>query len=112
MKFLLGTMEDDAFRAGGLQIGIKGCSWAQEASERTPFSAEIKVEIFELIGLDTLVWTSICCQSFRFRLDGQTSISDGDRMTVGLDIVRGSILDRSTKDRPRPERPMPTSSNP
>ena len=118
MNFFSGTVEGSEFRAGDLRIGIGGYSWAGEAAEgevwlgvrpehvvtgeaaaRMPFSTEVEVEIFEPMGSDTLVWTSIFGQSFHFRLDGQTRVSDGDRMTVGLDIVRGSIFDRSTEAR-------------
>ena len=66
MNFISETLGGDAFRVSNSSIGIKGCSWAQEAAERIPFS----VEIFEPMGSDTLQRTSICGQSFHFRLDG------------------------------------------
>ena len=118
MNFLSGTIAGDSFTADGLQIGLDGYQWVDtategeawlgirpehvacgEAASRMPYSTEIEVEIFEPMGSDTLVWTSICGQSFHFRLDGQTRISVGDRLTVGLAIERGSIFDRTTEAR-------------
>ena len=84
-----------ATRVSGSKVAVG----LRRPAERKTFFAGIEVEFFEPMGSDTLVWTSIGGQSFHFRLDGQTRIPDGERMTVGLDIVRGSILDRVTEAR-------------
>ena len=131
MNFLSGTVEGDECRAGDLRVGIEGCSWAEEAADgdvwlgiqpehvltgvtaaRMPLSTEIEVEIFKPMGSHALVSTSIFGQSLHFRLDGQIRIVDGDRMTVGQDMVRGSVFDRSTEAKLWSGQRMPTPSIP
>ena len=118
MNFLSGSVEGENFLADGLEIGLKSYRWANgagsgqvwlgvrpehiacgEVAAKMPFSTEVEVELFEPMGSDTLVWSSICGQAFHFLLDGQIKVSVGDRLTVGLDVDRGSIFDRSTEAR-------------
>ena len=118
MNFFSGTVQEGVFRADDLEIGLDNYQWVSGAADgevwlgvrpehvasgetaaKMPYSAEVEVEIFEPMGSDTLVWTTVRGQSFHFRLDGQTKISVGDRLTIGLDTDRGSIFDRSTEAR-------------
>lgn len=62
-----------------------------------PFSQEVEVEIIEPMGSDTLVWTKINNQDFRFMLDGQIAINTGDRVRIGFDPKISSIFDEGTE---------------
>ena len=62
-----------------------------------PCQAEVKVEIVEPMGADTLVWTTLAGQPFRFRLDGQIKVKDGDRMQIGFDPAHASLFDKSSE---------------
>ncbi len=67
-----------------------------EASEM-PFSQEVEVEIIEPMGSDTLVWTKLNNQDFRFMLDGQIAINTGDKVNIGFDPKISSIFDEATE---------------
>ena len=77
-----------------------------------PFLTEVEMEFFEPMGSVALVWTLKCGQPLHFRLDGQPRFSDGDRMSVGLDIVCRSVFDWSTEAWLLPGRRMPTTPVP
>ena len=61
------------------------------------FRQEITVELFEPMGADTLVWTTLAGQPFHFNLDGQHKVATGDRMTIGFDAARGSLFGKDTE---------------
>ena len=73
--------------------------FAGTAAEGMPFTAEIEVELFEPMGSDTLVYTTLNGKTFYFRLDGQEKISDGQKMTIGFDPGRASMFDKSSEAR-------------
>ncbi|MDE0110833.1 MAG: ATP-binding cassette domain-containing protein, partial [Albidovulum sp.] len=118
MNFFNGRIEEGVFRSRDLEIELDGYQWSGEASSgeawlgirpehvasanaasNMPYSTEIEVELYEPMGSDTLVWTFIGDQSFHFRLDGQIKVSDGDRLSIGFDIRRGSIFDKKFESR-------------
>jgi multiple sugar transport system ATP-binding protein len=51
------------------------------------------------MGADTLVWSQIGGQEFRFMVDGNTSVSIGDSVTVGFDPAHASIFDFVNEER-------------
>ncbi len=69
-----------------------------EASNQ-PFSAEIEVEVVEPMGSDTLVWSQLADQEFRFRMDGQSTVNAGEKLQIGFDPVSASLFDASTENR-------------
>jgi multiple sugar transport system ATP-binding protein len=64
-----------------------------------PFQSEVTVEIVEPMGSDTLVWTKLAGQDFRFRMDGQAEVDEGDRVRIGFDPARASLFDRAAEER-------------
>ncbi|MCM2294031.1 ABC transporter ATP-binding protein [Allorhizobium sp. BGMRC 0089] len=70
-----------------------------EAATALPFHQEVAVEIVEPMGADTLVWTTLFNQPFRFRMDGQAAIGSGDRVVIGFDPARASLFDQSSEVR-------------
>jgi multiple sugar transport system ATP-binding protein len=83
--------------SGNVSFGIRPehvVTGALASSE--PFSSEVKVEVVEPMGSDTLVWSSLGGQPFRFRVDGQTRLRAGDTVAIGFDPARASIFDAGT----------------
>ncbi len=64
-----------------------------------PFNAEIEVEVVEPMGSDTLVWSRLADQEFRFRMDGQSTVNAGEKLMIGFDPVSASLFDASSEDR-------------
>ncbi len=64
-----------------------------------PFKAEIDVEVVEPMGSDTLVWSQLAGQEFRFRMDGQSTVSPGEKMQIGFDPASASLFDAETEIR-------------
>jgi multiple sugar transport system ATP-binding protein len=65
--------------------------------ESLPIQADVTVELVEPMGSDTLVWTTFADQSFRFRMDGQAEIADGDTIRIGIDPAKSSFFDKETE---------------
>ncbi len=59
-----------------------------------PIQAEVTVELVEPMGSDTLVWTQFAGQTFRFRMDGQAEVKDGDNIHIGIDPAKSSFFDK------------------
>jgi multiple sugar transport system ATP-binding protein len=66
-------------------------------ASRMPFSSQVTVEIIEPMGSDTQVWSQIESTDFRFRIDGQTDLKTGQKVTIGFDPVRASLFDSETE---------------
>ncbi|KPA20374.1 sn-glycerol-3-phosphate import ATP-binding protein UgpC [Shimia sp. SK013] len=64
-----------------------------------PYTAEITVELFEAMGADTLVYTTLAGAPFRFRMSGQARVTAGDTLRIGFDPAQGSLFDKSTEER-------------
>ena len=63
------------------------------------FRCEISVELVEPMGSDTLVWTKLGGENFRFRMDGKASVKTGDKLTIGFDPSSSSMFNAETEDR-------------
>jgi multiple sugar transport system ATP-binding protein len=68
-------------------------------AKNMPVNFSLEVEVFEPMGADTLVWSQIGGQEFRFMVDGNTSVSIGDSVTVGFDPAHASIFDFDNEER-------------
>ena len=116
MNFLEGKLEGMDFVIGDTRVPMRGYDFANgsaggpatlgvrpehvvagEAATQLPQTAEVEVELFEPMGADTLVWTTFAGQPFHYRLDGQTRVAPGDRMTIGFDPSRASLFDRESE---------------
>ncbi len=63
------------------------------------FSHTVEVEVVEPMGSDTLVWSKLADQEFRFRMDGQLSVKVGEELIIGFDPVSASLFDSKTEIR-------------
>ena len=118
MNFFDGQVSDGKFAVGDESMGLDNYDWANgtangaawlgirpehvivgDAAIAMPWSGEIEVELFEPMGADTLIWTTLAGQTFHFRLDGQEKVSVGRKMVIGFDVARASIFDKATEAR-------------
>jgi len=68
-----------------------------DPAKQSPYTCEVPVEVVEPMGSDTLVWTRLGGQEFRFRVDGQITVSAGQTVRIGFDPARASIFDSQTE---------------
>ena len=116
MNFLDGRIEGQVFHMGDARLPLNGYDFSSDqehalaflgvrpehvligdAALSAPYHTEITVDLFEPMGADTLVWTTLEDQAIHFRLDGQTKIAKGERMVIGIDPGRASIFDQETE---------------
>ncbi len=57
-----------------------------------PVQFEVKAELVEPMGAQTLVWSSVQGTPFRFLMDGQENVAAGHTLLVGFDPARASIF--------------------
>jgi len=117
MNFMDGVIEPGQFRIGDMTFPLTGYDFQSTATgpawmgirpenvavsdlaAAMPFATEVEVELFEPMGADTLVWTTLAGQPFHYRLDGQIKVRVQDRMQIGFDPARASLFDKSTEIR-------------
>ena len=63
-----------------------------DEAENMPVNFSLEVEVFEPMGADTLVWSQIGGQEFRFMVDVNTSVNVGDRLKIGFDPAHALSL--------------------
>lgn len=113
MNFFEGEVADGNFISGDMRIDLSRYDFLDESAkssawfgirpehilvnEDAPFSINAHVDIVEPMGSDTLVWTKINGAPFRFRMDGQASVSTGDDLKIGFDPTRASLFDKTTE---------------
>ena len=68
----------------------------RDADEK-PFNTEVQVEVVEPMGSDTLVWSQLAGHEFRFRMDGQISVTPGEKLAIGFDPVTASMFDQQSE---------------
>lgn len=54
---------------------------------------EVDVDVIEPMGSDTQVWSNLQGAEFRFRVDGQTELKPGERVSIGIDVGRACVFD-------------------
>jgi multiple sugar transport system ATP-binding protein len=117
MNFLDGVVDASRFRIGDTTVSLdgypfsgraQGKAWlgvrpehvvVGEAASAAAVRADIVTEIVEPMGADTLVWTTLAGQPFRFRVDGGITVGEGKPMAIGFDPARASIFDHATEER-------------
>ncbi|MGC4026772.1 MAG: ABC transporter ATP-binding protein [Mesorhizobium sp.] len=63
------------------------------AATAQPFSQNVKIEIMEPMGSDTLVWAKLGGSNFAFRVEAENRLQPGDVTRIGFDPARASIFD-------------------
>lgn len=119
MNFLDGEVLGDSFKTNDMTISLKnyefsetgaagGAAWLGIRPEHVfighlvddqPVTAEITVELFEPMGSDTLIYTTLAGQDFHFRVDGQEVVHKGDKIRIGFDPARASLFDKASEQR-------------
>lgn len=123
MNFMQGTLnggDKPLFSTGGIKVDLsrykfgnggspdgsqawlgvrpEHVSTGRDAADKI-FSSEVNVEVVEPMGSDTLVWTTLADQEFRFRMDGQKNVEVGETLQIGFDPVSASVFDLQTENR-------------
>lgn len=70
-----------------------------DAAANHPFTTEVEVQLVEPMGADTLVWTTLAGESFRFRMGGQARVAAGDKVQIGFTPAEGSLFDKNDETR-------------
>ncbi|MGR3660585.1 MAG: ABC transporter ATP-binding protein [Paracoccaceae bacterium] len=116
MNFFEGQVVGNTFTTSDVSIDLKnynfteggaagGAAWFGIRPEHVvidqdaPFMAEVEVEIVEPMGADTLVWSQLGGQSFRFRMDGQADVETGQKMKIGFNPAAASMFDVASEER-------------
>lgn len=118
MNFLDGQVKDGAFQVGDLTIPLDGYDFADssgsaegpatigirpehvvtgELVENTPFQIEVEINLIEPTGSDTLVDCEVAGHHFRVRMDGQSKVSVGEKLRLGLAPSKASLFDAKTE---------------
>jgi multiple sugar transport system ATP-binding protein len=127
MNFLRGTLKDGTFVIGNVTIGIpegkmkvlreQGYVGKEvilgirpedfhdepvfiEASQNTKITAN--VEVAELLGAETMIYSQISGQEFVARIDARTEIKPGHQLDLALDMNKAHFFDVDTEKRIRP----------
>ncbi|RLK08440.1 ABC transporter ATP-binding protein [Ruegeria conchae] len=86
--------------AGPVAIGIRPEHvLTGDAVETAAAQAEVEVQIVEKLGSDTLVHSTLGSLNLRFRMDGLSRVTEGDRLRIGFDTSRASLFDAVTETR-------------
>ena len=117
MNFFDGEVLGTTFTTNGMTIDLKGYEFSEggaaggpawmgvrpehvminDQAASQPVQAEITVEIFEPMGSDTLIYSSLAGQEFHFRVDGQEQIQRGQTIKIGFDPARASLFDKQNE---------------
>jgi multiple sugar transport system ATP-binding protein len=114
MNFLEGELTGGKAVMGDIQVptdsyaftrpGYEGPIWfgirpehilTEEAAVNAPVKLQARADLVEPMGAETLIWSTVNGQPFRFRMDGLASVSTGDLLDIGFDPARASMFDRA-----------------
>ena len=114
MNFLEGTIKDGVFIVGDLLIPLTDYEFADstgavdgsailgirpehvvtgELVENAPFQVDVEIILIEPTGSDTLVDCEVAGHHFRVRMDGQSRVSVGEKLRIGLSPSKASLFD-------------------
>ncbi|NDU99627.1 ABC transporter ATP-binding protein [Pseudoroseicyclus tamaricis] len=119
MNFIEGTLERGTFRAGEFTMRMQGYDFAAgsaqdgpaiagirpehivtgELAANMPATMQVKAELVEPMGSDTLIWSRVNDEPFRIRMDGHLPVEEGEILNIGIDPARVSLFDTSTEER-------------
>jgi multiple sugar transport system ATP-binding protein len=127
MNFIKGTLQDGKFVVGSISIGVpegkmkvlrdQGYVGKEvilgirpedihdeplflEASPNTKITAH--VEVAELLGAESMIYSNINGQEFVARIDARTEIKPGHQLDLALDMNKAHFFDIETEKRIRP----------
>ena len=63
------------------------------------YRTNVRADLLEPMGADTLVWTKFAGHELRFRMDGQVRLSEGQDVEIGLSAESLHLFDSTTEDR-------------
>ncbi|RZT24188.1 MULTISPECIES: ABC transporter ATP-binding protein [Fictibacillus] len=126
MNFLNGTLEDGFFKVGDTKIAVpggkmkilqdKGYSGKEivlgirpedihdepvflESSSNTKIEA--KIDVAELMGAETFLYSTVSGQDFIARVDSRTDIRNGQSISLAFDMNKAHFFDKETELRIR-----------
>lgn len=126
MNFLNGTLEDGSFKVGDTKIAIpggkmkilqdKGYTGKEivlgirpedihdepvflESSSNTKIDA--KIDVAELMGAETFLYSTVSGQDFIARVDSRTDIRNGQSIALAFDMNKAHFFDKETELRIR-----------
>lgn len=118
MNFLEGHVTNNAFQVGDLSIPLKGYDFVDiaganagaatmgirpehvvtgELVENAPFQIDVEINLIEPTGSDTLVDCVVAGHHFRVRMDGQSRVSVGDKLRIGIWPAKASLFDATSE---------------
>ncbi|PWQ95369.1 ABC transporter ATP-binding protein [Leucothrix arctica] len=119
MNFYQGTLDkDNNFRGDGLSLSVTGYPFEEgrvaqnqqvwlgirpehirsaDAAQQCAVQMGAIVELVEPMGSDTQIWSVVDKQNYRFRVDGQTEMTEGDSIRIGFDPENLSLFDRDSE---------------
>lgn len=88
----------DAPTSGDIWLGIRPEHiQSGELAQACPVRFAATIDLVEPMGSDTQVWSTANGQQFRFRMDGQAEVREGDTVNIGFDPARLSLFDRASE---------------
>ena len=114
MNFLEGTIKDGVFIVGDLLIPLTDYEFTYstgavdgsailgirpehvvtgELVANAPFQVDVEIILIEPTGSDTLVDCEVSGHHFRVRMDGQSRVSVGEKLRIGLSPSKASLFD-------------------
>jgi multiple sugar transport system ATP-binding protein len=97
------VLDDYVFDGAGQREGVVFLGIRPEhvsagaAAQDAPVTARVVVDVVEPMGSDTLVWTTLAGQDFRFRVDGQSKLQPGDSTNIGLYPGKACLFDATSE---------------
>ena len=113
MNFIKGEISggDPVFTCDGLSIPLKdypfeapfsGSAWmgirpehirVGDMADGCAYTADVKIDLVEPMGADTLIWTELAGAPFRMRIEGQMDVKAGETIRIGVDTSVASLFD-------------------
>ena len=117
MNLLKGRIEGDRFRAGDLSIPLEGYAFSRRIEGDAVFGirpehvmvgdeaatagcqVDVKAEVVDPLGSDTLVMTRLEGERFWLRISGQSHVRMGEVLRIGLTAGPASLFDAKDERR-------------
>ena len=119
MNFIEGTVAEGIFVTGTDRISLTGYDFTPagrsggpawfgirpehvfvgDQGAAMPFTTDVDVELVEPMGADTLVWSTLAGERFRFLVDGGMDVDRGSKLVIGFDPARASLFHKGSEER-------------
>jgi multiple sugar transport system ATP-binding protein len=117
MNFLDGKIKGGAFHVGDLAMPLDGYAFADggpvdadatigirpehvvtgELVGNAPFQLDVEISLIEPTGSDTLIDCNVAGNHFRVRMDGQSRVSVGEKLRIGINPAMASLFDMKSE---------------